>query len=163
MEKNKVVLIVKQCIPAYVTKQGNTVEAYENEVEFTSETTRQMNAENVACFAVCALKKYQRLQRLQGKTGFKMSKEITLTIKVNNKAQETVSMKFSLNQDRLLSILNRTPLLLAEAFVMNPSVGGLTISKAQQYLTTPADKVILAKHIAESVDVLNEESTSIEA
>ena len=155
--KNGVTMLVSQHIPAYVTSKGSPVEEFNNEHEFTSETVQELTAEQAALWAVCALKKYQKMQRLQRKTGFKMSKDVSIKFSVNNRS-ESVSMKFSLNVDRLNGLLDRTPELFAEAFTMNPSIGGLNKTKALNYINTLPSKVILAGKVLneiENADVLS--------
>lgn len=146
--KNVVKLLVSQHIPAYTTTSGTLVDAYNNEVEFINETIQEVSAENLGLWGLCSLKKYQRMQRLQKQTGFKMSKMIDVKVSVNNRT-ELVSTKFSLNIDRLTSLFNTMPELLAEAFTMAPSIGGLTKAKALNYISIVPAKLILAKHAKE--------------
>ncbi len=158
--KNVVKLLVSQHVPSYVTKAGTEIDAYNNEVEIINETKQEITAENLGLWCICGLRKYQKMQRLQKQIGFKMSKMIDITVSVNNKT-EKVSTKFSLNVDRLTSLFERTPELLAEAFTMAPSIGGLTKTKALAYISMAPAKLVLAKHVNEPV--LQLEAVSVPA
>lgn len=52
-EKNKVYLMVQQTIPAHTNKSGELIAEFSNFVEFTSETTQEVSAENFALLDDC--------------------------------------------------------------------------------------------------------------
>lgn len=157
MKKNQVVLKVSQHIPAQV-KENGTILAFDNEIEFTDETNTEINTEKLSNWAMCKLKKYMAIERLQGKTGFKLSKDITLTLSVNNRT-ESVSTKFSLSEERLKRVFERSPKLLSEVFHSTPSIGSATTAVSQNYLFNSTKLVIAeAKEVITTEQSTNDDS-----
>lgn len=154
-QKNDVVVKISQHIPSYVNKAGNTILPFDNEVEFRSASVQETTAENVAIFAMCSLKKYLTIKRLQGKIGFKMSKDVKIEIAVNNKVGET-EMKFSLNLDRMQRAFEKSPTLVAAVFTSVPNHGGLTVAKGLKWAGMEGKLVLAAARKEDVAGLLQE-------
>lgn len=135
---NKIKAIFSQHLP----ENGNVPEF--NEVqEFTSETTQAVSARTLAIWLLGQMKHFVKLQRLQGKAGFKMSKPIELKLTVNNKT-EKLGFKFSLNLERIEKLIETTPDLVQEAFTIAPSIPFINANSgaALDYLTTNGNAIV---------------------
>ena len=161
-QKNKVTLVVSQNIPAQVKEGGVTIPAFTNRVEFSSETMQIVNAENVAAFAICALKQYMTVNRLQGATGFKLSKPLAIDFIVNGRNHSANRVKFTMNPERLAKKLETMPELVAAIFTPLPNVGGLTKARALNFVKD-AGKTVLADAIKklEVLDVIDENKETV--
>lgn len=144
-KKNIVALKVSQSLPAYTTTGGNIVEAFENDVVFTSGSVQELSADNIAAWCLEQIEHWLSIQRLQNKKGFKFNKEVTFELTINGKTK-MFGLKLSLNIDRLTSLLQRTPLLLGKIFTPTRNVKDASTDKLiAQWKATPS-KMILAKH-----------------
>lgn len=141
--KNRVVLVCEQNIPETVSEGGRISPAFSNRMEAVSETMQEVSVENVANWALCQLKRYMTMKRLQGKTGFKLSKEITVSLTVNGRT-EIDGMKFSLNAERLEKAFQKTPKLVGLMFTTVPNVGGLTTQKAMNFVFGEGKQLLAA-------------------
>jgi|GEM_PF-6415235 len=98
-----------------VVKPGRLI-TFGNEMVFSDETEEEVTAENVGSWAVAKVGHALKLMRLQGKTGFKISKPIVMEVTINGKRVELSYWKMSLNLDRIERIMGKSPELLAYAF-----------------------------------------------
>jgi len=111
--KNVIVAVFAQHLTS-VNKAGEVI-SFDEEQKFVGETEQALTANVVSLWLLGQVKHFVKLQRLQGKTGFKMSKDIELTLMVNKKT-EKFGFKFSLSIDRIERLIEKTPHLVQEAF-----------------------------------------------
>lgn len=139
IEKKNVVKVVFSQHLDYDTKgrggkEGRNIK-YDNDWAVVNETVRELSAENIASWLIGQLGHFMAMMRLQGKTGFKLSKPIRVEVYVNNKKAETFEWKFSMNLDRVETLLNKQPELVARAFTKYNNVADSTVETAMKYLT----------------------------
>ena len=158
---NKVVVIISQ--NTVKTVKGNDIKVFRKPQTFTSETVRQVTAENVGCWLADVLRKWQLAQKLQGLDAFDMSCAVDMEIIVshgNHIAKESMSAKIAISPNKLKSVLSKYPNLIGIAFVPDLNVADATRNKvtarALAYSTKVDDKtlldygsVVLAKHTKE--------------
>ena len=123
-----------------VNKAGEMV-YFDQDQTFSSDTLTEITSRKVGLWLIGVLKHFIKLSRLQGSTGFKMSKPIELELSVNNKT-ETMRFKFTLSAKRLTNLLERYPSLVCEAFMPSPAIGNITEAKIEQYFNHAEDLVI---------------------
>jgi len=140
-----------------VNKGGNVV-TFDEEQKFVGETEQAMTANAVSLWLLGQVKHFVKLQRLQGKTGFKMSKPIDLTLTVNKKT-EKFGFKFSLSLERIERLIERTPELVQEAFTpaRTPSQVIASLEGAKSYLLERGNSVICPAVKAKKVVAVIEE------
>lgn len=139
--KNVIVAVFSQHLSS--VKAGGEVVNFDEEQKFIGETTQAMTANHVAVWLLGQVKHFVKLQRLQGKAGFKMSKPIDLSLTVN-KTTERFGFKFSLNLERLERLIERTPELVQEAFTpaKTPSQVIASLEGAKNYLLEKGNVMI---------------------
>lgn len=140
--KNKVIAIISQ-----VVEESERKRAFDNTVTFEDETVMPITAGVLSDWFVCKLRQYLKIQRLQRLVGFKLNDRVVVQLKVNNKEQ-MVSMKLSLNTERLEKVLETTPELVAEVFTPSPSIGALANGKqdALAYIRGESRQIVIAEH-----------------
>lgn len=150
--KNVIVAIFRQNL-SNVNKKGELIE-FNAEQKFMGETAQAMSANHVGLWLLGQLKHFMKLQRLQGKTGFKLSKPIELTLMVNNKT-EKFGFKFSLSLERIERLIEKTPELVQAAFVpaRTPSQVVQSLESAKNYLLDRVSPII-CKAIAPKREVV---------
>lgn len=125
-------------------KEGQTVgetKHFSEEQTFTTDTLTEITSRKVGLWLIGTLKHFIRLSRLQGRTGFKMSKPVDLVLSVNNKT-ENLSFKFTLSVSRIQNLLEKYPAIVTEAFQPAPSIGNITAAQVQMYFTNAENLVI---------------------
>lgn len=139
--KNVIKAIFSQNL-SHVKENGEIVEFKEKQ-EFFAETAQAITASTLALWCLGQVKHFVKLSRLQGETGFKMSKPIELMLTVNNKT-EKLGFKFSLNAERLERLIEKTPELVQEAFTPAPTPAAIIANPKviTNYLLNKGDNVI---------------------
>lgn len=143
-------------------KEGQAVgetKFFSEEQMFTTDTLTEITSRKVGLWLIGVLKHFIRLSRLQGKTGFKMSKPIDLLLSVNNKS-ENLSFKFTLSISRIQNLLEKYPAIVCEAFQPAPSIGNITREQVTAYFVN-AENLVIAP--ASKALELPEQSVSDEA
>lgn len=126
-------------------KAGEIVEFHSGVQAFSTETLTELTSEKVGLWLIGVLKHFIRLQRLQGRTGFKMSKPVDLKLSVNNKT-ENLSFKFTLSISRIKNLLDRYPAMVTEAFLPSPAIGTINKAAIERYFVN-AETIVLAPAI----------------
>lgn len=120
---------------------------FSNTVEFSDSTAQQVTSGVFSDWLICKLRHYLKIQRLQKQTGFKMNDKVEIELGVNGK-KNRISMKLSLNVERLEKLLEDSPELVAEVFTPSPTLSGLIKGGkelAHSYIHGDQRKVVLAK------------------
>ena len=139
--KNVITAVFSQNLTS-VNKAGEVVNFSEKQT-FAGETEGELTANIVSLWLLGQVKHFVKLQRLQGKTGFKMSKDIDLSLTVNRKT-EKFGFKFSLSLERIERLIERTPELVQEAFTPARTVSQVSksLEGAKSYLLERGNVVI---------------------
>lgn len=126
---------------------------FSNDAEFSSETLRDISAENVAAFAIAKVEHFIAMSRLQGKQGFKLNKPIVFSLKVNNSKAETFELKMSLSIPRLQKTLERSPEAIARAFSHFENVADSTVKGTIEYINRMrTGKLVIAKAVPKQLE-----------
>jgi hypothetical protein len=142
--KNKVVFIIAQTIPASITGKGKLQEDLHLYHSFETETTSEINSHNLGLWLQANMIKFVKLQKLQGNETFRQNKPVDVTIRVNSK-EEKVSMKFSLNIDRIVANLEKYPTVIGQLFVPVTGMGSITAKHVLAIAN--GDKVVIANKV----------------
>lgn len=167
---NKVSVVFQQKLD-YETKKGKHI-VFSNEAVFTSETMRELSAENVAAFAIGSVENFINVQRLQGKDGFKLNQPVDFTFKVNTSETDSFSMKLGLSIPRLQRLIEKDIALLSRAFVRFDNVADRTVKgEIENISRMKTGKLIIAKAVVkklnpsttETVEPVEEITETVEA
>lgn len=142
MHKNVVTAMFLQSF-AWINKAGEP-KTFDEEQEFFTDTIQEISAKELALWLLAQCKHFIKLQRLQGKKGFMLSKPITLKLKVNNR-EVSYGFKFSLSLPRLEKLLQVQPELVAESFVVAPHIKNT--SGLLNYITGAGANMLIAKAV----------------
>jgi ribosomal protein S17E len=138
--KNTISVKIEQVISA----SGKLQEDLHLVAEFSSETTKEITNQSAGLFTYASMLKHMQVQRAQGIQTFRQNKDCTITIKVGNK-EEKVTMKFSLNLERIVAQLDKFPDLLGKVFTPVPSIG--SISRNDVINIAEGNKMVIAEAI----------------
>lgn len=152
MEKNVIVAKFSQHLTS-VNKNGEVI-TFDQEQEFFGETTQAMTAKHIGIWLLGQVKHFMVLQRLQGKTGFKMSKDIELELTVNRKT-EKFGFKFSLSLKKMEGLIIKTPALVQAALVPAASIGKV-IASTERAIDNLFEKgnIVIAPAIKKALEVI---------
>lgn len=143
----------------WVNKAGETKQFSEDQT-FTTDTLTEVTSRKVGLWTIGVCKHFIKLSRLQGRTGFKMSKPVEMEITINNKT-EKVSTKFTLSISRIESLLSKYPALVTEAFMPSPAIGNITTEQVKKYFTN-AENLVIAAAVPKGLPAANEEENDVE-
>ena len=152
--KNKVTVTFSQNL-AWVDKHGNP-KTFEDEQTFSTTTLTELTGRKIGLWMVGVLGNHIQLQRLQGRTGFKLSKPVQMEVTVNNRT-ESMGYKMTLSYKRIAKLLEKSKLLVGKSFAPAPAIGNISDAQVEQYLMA-SDSIVIApakkaKQLAEKVDV----------
>lgn len=146
-EVNTFLMKVSQHIPASVNGES-MIAAFDSEVEFQTETAQEITAENFAAWAIENLDNWLHIQRLQGKQGLKLSKDVEITFAINGKEQKTFT-KFTMNKERLVKKLHTMPELLVRVFRVATPMYKATIANAEKRILEINNTVLAPRKLKE--------------
>lgn len=138
--KNKVTATFSQNL-AWVDKHGNP-KTFEALQEFSTTTLTELTGKKVGLWIVGVLGNHIKLERLQGRTGFKLSKPVKMEITVNNRSEQ-MGYKMTLSYKRIAKLLEKSKLIVAASFAPAPGIGQITDEKVINYLTA-SDSIVIA-------------------
>lgn len=143
------------------TNKAGELKSFNEDQTFTSDTLTEITSRKVGLWLIGVLKHFIKLSRLQGRTGFKMSKPVELELSVNNKS-ERMDFKFTLAIGRIEGLLTKYPALVTEAFQPAPAIGGITREKVVAYFTNGENLVIAPSITKETKQITDAEETHAE-
>lgn len=153
MKQNVVTAKITQLIPAreQVTKGKDGVEKVKHipaqviTAEYEAETDVEITAAGLANWLYPNLRLTQKMFAAQGKQGFKVSKEIMLELKVNNKLLTTAT-RLTFNDDRMFVCIDRQKelLMLVALSAMSPKIGA-SQKVISNFLLQIPENVVIAK------------------
>lgn len=160
-ETNKVTVTFQQDLD-YVTKKDKHI-VFSNEAVFTSESMRELTAENVAAFAIGSVENFINVQRLQGKDGFKLNQPVQFTFKVNTTETDSFSMRLGLSIPRLQKLIEKDIALLARSFARFDNVADRTLNGELANISQmKTGKLIVAKRVGKELPESTTELVDIE-